>query len=32
MRTIGPFVDAGDDEAGYSMFWAVEAGAGGRHL
>src|SRR5271165_3706858 len=24
MRTIGPFVDAGDDEAGYSLFWAVE--------
>jgi formyl-CoA transferase len=24
MRTIGPFVDAGEDEAGYSLFWAVE--------
>lgn len=24
MRTIGPFVDVGGDEAGYSLFWAVE--------
>ncbi len=24
MRTIGPFVDTGEDEAGYSLFWAVE--------
>lgn len=24
MRTIGPFVDTGDSEAGYSLFWAVE--------
>ena len=24
MRTIGPFVDTGENEAGYSLFWAVE--------
>jgi crotonobetainyl-CoA:carnitine CoA-transferase CaiB-like acyl-CoA transferase len=24
MRTIGPFVDTGESEAGYSLFWAVE--------
>jgi crotonobetainyl-CoA:carnitine CoA-transferase CaiB-like acyl-CoA transferase len=24
MRTIGPFVDTDEDEAGYSLFWAVE--------
>jgi crotonobetainyl-CoA:carnitine CoA-transferase CaiB-like acyl-CoA transferase len=24
MRTIGPFVETGEDEAGYSLFWAVE--------
>jgi len=24
MRTIGPFVDQGEDQPGYSMWWAVE--------
>jgi crotonobetainyl-CoA:carnitine CoA-transferase CaiB-like acyl-CoA transferase len=24
MRTIGPFVETGENEAGYSLFWAVE--------
>src|ERR1035437_9135680 len=24
MRTIGPFVNTGESEAGYSLFWAVE--------